>query len=82
MTKTLNLHWNAPCKQHITTHEVAFGLNSWKACQSTKNPNGKSWDESGPLFFSKCNLIQNLKGLEKNMNLIISLKSLPLYGHQ
>lgn len=24
LTKTLDLHWNAPCR----THEVAFGLNS------------------------------------------------------
>ena len=40
MTKTLDLHWNASCEQHIRTHQVAFGLNSWRACQSTKNPNG------------------------------------------
>lgn len=52
MTKTLDLHWNASCEQHIRTHEVAFGLNSWKSRQSTKNPDGTCWDESGPLFFS------------------------------
>lgn len=66
MTKTLNLHWNASCKQHIRPHEVAFGLNPWKACQSTKNPKGAECRaESGPLFFSKCNLMLNLKRLEK-----------------
>lgn len=41
MTKTLILHWNVPCKQYIRAHEVAFGLNSQKSCQSTKNLNDK-----------------------------------------
>ena len=60
MMKTLDLHWNVPCKQQIRTHEVAFGLNFRKACRSTKNPNHKCSNENVPLFFSKCNLMLNL----------------------
>lgn len=70
-TKTRDLHWNAPCKEHIRTHVVAFGKSSWKSCQSTKTPKSKCREESRPLFCLEGNLTLNLQRWGGSMNLII-----------